>query len=85
VCTAGKLIEGLNLGGSGTAEALRKAGAWCEREGVDSADELKEAAMEGEFVAALGLKNAKTKILTKRLAELPPQASASHKTVSGKI
>jgi hypothetical protein len=82
-----RLIDELKLK-SGTAEVVRVAGEWCEEKGVDSAEELKQAEMESEYVAALKLKEAKAKILLKRLAELPAgQASGkgSRKKVSEQI
>ena len=80
------LIEGLKLGAAATAEAVRAASVWCEREGVDSAAELVEAEMEADFVAALKLKAAKQKILAKRLSELPRSSGAQLRPqLSGKI
>lgn len=67
---------------------MRLAAEWCEEKGVDSVEELKQAEMESEYVAALKLKEAKAKILLKRLAELPAgQASGkgSRKKVSEQI
>jgi hypothetical protein len=80
-----QLIEGLNLGAT-TAQAVRAASEWCDREGVDGAAELVEVEMEREFVAALRLKNAKQKLLEKRLAALPRSSGAGGGSqLSGKI
>ena len=66
------LIEGLKLGGSATAAAVRAACAWCEEEGYLSPAELMELGSDQEFVSALGLKPKKAQLLLKRIAELPP-------------
>jgi len=70
-----RLIDELKLK-SGTAEVVRLAAEWCEEKGVDSVEELKQAEMESEYVAALKLKEAKAKILLKKLKELTATASS---------
>lgn len=62
-------IDGLAelLAGCKLLEKLEAAVAWCEAKGVDSMEELKEVEMEKELVTALDLKEAKAKLVLKRL------------------
>ena len=70
------LIQGLTLG-AGEADALRHASEWCEEQGVDGFEMIKEVGMEDEFVAALALKPGKQRQLRKRLGEMPGASSAA--------
>jgi hypothetical protein len=49
------------------AEKLGAANRWCDDKGIGSLETLREADMEGELVDALDLREAKAKILLKRL------------------
>ena len=72
------LIVGLKLGAA-EAAALRHASEWCEEQGFDSVEMIKELGVEDEFVAALALKRGKQMLLRKRLGEMPgaPTVAAS--------
>ena len=70
------LIQGLTLG-AGEADALRHASEWCEEQGVDGFEMIKEVGMEDDFVAALALKPGKQRQLRKRLGEMPGASSAA--------
>ena len=72
------LIVGLKLGAA-EAAALRHASEWCEEQGFDSIEMIKEVGVEDEFVAALALKRGKQMLLRKRLGEMPaaPTVAAS--------
>ena len=65
-----QLIEGLRLGASATAAALRAAAAWAEREGADTVADIGESGAEAELAAELNLKPKKKVIFLKRLAAL---------------
>ncbi len=52
------LIVGLKLGAA-EAVALRHASEWCEEQGFDSVEMIKELGVEDEFVTALALKRGK--------------------------
>ena len=47
---------------------LGRASSWCSEMGIESLDDLFDAEMEAELLAALGLKAAKAKIFSKHLA-----------------
>merc|ERR1719171_2105102 len=66
-----QLIEGLGLDETTEAVALRTAAAWCDEQGCDSLEALREVEMEADFVTALQLKPIKHKQLLKRIV---PQA-----------
>lgn len=57
------------LEGARLERLLATACTWCAEQGIDSLDDLCEAEMEEELVAALDLKSAKAKILRKRIQE----------------
>lgn len=63
------LIEGLNLGNAGTAEALRAASDFIDEQGYDCIAELHEVGATDELVARLELKPGKARLLSKRLAD----------------
>lgn len=68
------VLEACNL-----SEHLAVALAWCDAQGVDSISMLREVEMDGELVAALNLKPAKAKQLSKRLGEWVPSPAYSLK------
>jgi len=64
-------IDGLAelMGKCNLLAQLDLAISWCVEKGVDSIEELKYAEMEEDFVAGLDLKEAKSRVLAKRLKE----------------
>jgi hypothetical protein len=80
-----RAIEGLRLGTSATAEALRRARAWCSVEGVRSVEELRTRRSEEAFGGALGLRPKTQKLLLTRLSERVSTSGGSAVLVSAHL
>jgi len=77
-----ELLDACNM-----QESLDTALAWCDAQGVDSISMLKEVEMEPDLIAALDLKPARAKLLSKRLAEwsMPTFMESDHAAIKRRV